>query len=137
MITSSSVKQPLKFHLLHGQKNFCTPSGCLTGAVRVAGEMITKILHIIETVINRIHPQSQSRGPSAWQREFLFIQEKSRLTLAPIGQENLPRCDFSSGSYDTVSSPYDTHVRAPALATIACLQHRLNELNKNIRIDIR
>jgi hypothetical protein len=30
-----------------------------------------------------------------------------------------------------------TYVRAPDLATIACLQHRLNELNKNIRIDIR
>jgi hypothetical protein len=30
-----------------------------------------------------------------------------------------------------------TYVRAPDLATIACLQHRLNELDKNIRIEIR
>jgi hypothetical protein len=53
--------------------------------------MITQFLHIIETVMNRIHPQSQSRSSSAWQSEFLFIQEKSRLTLAPIGQGKLPR----------------------------------------------
>jgi hypothetical protein len=52
--------------------------------------MITKILHILETSLTRIRPQSQSRGPSAWQSEFLFIQEKSRLTLAPIGQDKLP-----------------------------------------------
>jgi len=73
--------------------------------------MITKILHAIEAVMKRIRPQSQSRGSSAWQSEFLFIQEKSRLTLAPIGQDKLPRCDFSSASYDTVRSPYDTSVR--------------------------
>jgi hypothetical protein len=30
-----------------------------------------------------------------------------------------------------------TYVRAPDLATIACLQHRLNELDENIRIEIR
>ena len=30
-----------------------------------------------------------------------------------------------------------TYVEAPDLATIACLQHRLNELNENIRIEIR
>jgi len=75
--------------------------------------MITKILHIIETTLTRIHPQSQSRGSSAWQSEFIFIQEKSRLTLAPIGQEKLPRYDFSSGSYDTLRSTYDTSVRCP------------------------
>jgi hypothetical protein len=76
--------------------------------------MITKILHIIETVMNCIHPQSQSRGSFAWQSEFIFIQEKSRLTLAPIGQEKLPRYDFSSGSYDTLRSTYDTSVRCSA-----------------------
>ena len=91
--------------------SFSSPSGCLTGAVSVAGEMITKILIAIETIMNRIHPQSQPRGSSAWQSEFLFIQEKSRLTLALIGQDKLPRCDFSSASYDTVRSPYDTSVR--------------------------
>jgi hypothetical protein len=95
------------------RKKFRTPSGCLTGAISVAGEMITKILIAIETVMNRIHPQSQSRGSSAWQSEFLFIQEKSQLTLAPIGQEKLQRCDFSSGSYDTLRSTYDTSVRCP------------------------
>jgi hypothetical protein len=30
-----------------------------------------------------------------------------------------------------------TYVEAPDLATIACLQHRLNELNENIRIEIQ
>lgn len=30
-----------------------------------------------------------------------------------------------------------TYVRAPNLATLACLQHRLNELNENIHIEIR
>ena len=75
--------------------------------------MITKILIAIETVMNHIHPQSQSKCSSAWQSEFLFIQEKSRLTLAPIGQEKLPRCDFSSGSYDTLRSTYDASVRCP------------------------
>jgi len=73
--------------------------------------MIAKILIAIETVMNRIHPQIQSRGSSAWQSEFLFIQEKSRLTLAPIGQGKLPRCDFSSVSYDTSVASYDTSVR--------------------------
>jgi hypothetical protein len=29
-----------------------------------------------------------------------------------------------------------TYVKAPDLATIACLQHRLNELNENVRIEI-
>jgi hypothetical protein len=75
--------------------------------------MITKILHAIEAVMKRIRPQSQSRGSSAWQSVYLFIQEKSRLTLAPIGQEKLQRCDFSSGSYDTLRSTYDTSVRCP------------------------
>ena len=73
--------------------------------------MIIKILHIIETWLTRIRPQIQSRSHFAWQSEFLFIQEKSRLTLAPIGQDKLPRCDFSSASYDTVRSPYDTSAR--------------------------
>lgn len=75
--------------------------------------MITKILHILATSLTRIRPQSQSEGSSAWQSEFLFIQEKSRVTLAPIGQDKLPRCDFSSVSYDTLRSPYDTSVRCP------------------------
>ena len=30
-----------------------------------------------------------------------------------------------------------TYVEAPDLATIACLQHRLNELDENVRIEIR
>jgi hypothetical protein len=76
--------------------------------------MIAKILHIIETSLTRIHPQSQSRGFSAWQSEFLFIQEKSRLTLAPLGREKLQRCDSSSVPYDTLRSPYDTSVRCSA-----------------------
>jgi hypothetical protein len=75
--------------------------------------MIAQILHIIETTLTRIRPQSQSRGHFAWQSEFLFIQEKSRLTLAPIGEEKLQRCNFSSGFYDTLRSNYDTSVRCP------------------------
>lgn len=76
-------------------------------------EMIAEILHIIETSLTRICPQIESRSCSAWQSEFLFIQEKSRLTLAPIGQDKLPRCDFSSVPYDTLRSPYDASARCP------------------------
>jgi hypothetical protein len=54
------------------KKKFSSPSGCLTGVGKVAGEMITKILQIIETVMNRIHPQSRSPRAFCSQTEFPF-----------------------------------------------------------------
>jgi len=63
--------------------------------------MITKIQIVIDKIINLIHPQSRTQPCFAWQSEFLFIQEKSRLTLAPIGRENSPQCNSSPVPYDT------------------------------------
>ena len=39
--------------------------------------MITKILHIIETVVNRIRPQSRIQPCFAKQEEFAFVHGKS------------------------------------------------------------
>jgi len=76
--------------------------------------MITQILHALDAVMNRIHPQNESQRRFAWQSEFLFIQEKSKLTLSPQGDVRLPNRAFSSVGYDTMTSMYDTPVRCPA-----------------------
>jgi hypothetical protein len=60
------------------------------------------------------HPQNESQSRFAWQSEFLFIQEKSKLTLAPQREVRLPNRAFSSVGYDTMTSMYDTPVRCPA-----------------------
>jgi hypothetical protein len=90
------------------------PRRCPTSVVRVAGEMITHILRLIESAIHHIHPQNESQSRFAWQSEFLFIQEKSKLTLSPQGEVRLPNRAFSSVGYDTMTSMYDTPVRCPA-----------------------
>ena len=59
-------------------------------------------------------PQNESQSRFAWQSEFLFIQEKSKLTLSPQGDVRLPNRAFSSVGYDTMTSMYDTPVRCPA-----------------------
>jgi len=61
-----------------------------------------------------IHPQNESQSRFAWQSEFLFIQEKSKLTLSPQREVRLPNRAFSSVGYDTMTSMYDTPVRCPA-----------------------
>jgi len=66
--------------------------------------MITHILRLIESAIHRIHPQNESQSHFAWQSEFLFIQEKSKLTLSPQGDVRLPNRAFSSLGYDTMTS---------------------------------
>ena len=47
--------------------------------------MITQTLHIIETVINRIHPQSRIQPCFAKQEEFSFVHGKSKSFLADSG----------------------------------------------------
>ena len=59
-------------------------------------------------------PQNESQSRFAWQSEFLFIQEKSKLTLSPQREVRLPNRAFSSVGYDTMTSMYDTPVRCPA-----------------------
>jgi hypothetical protein len=59
-------------------------------------------------------PQNESQSRFAWQSEFLFIQEKSKLTILPQGNVRLPNRAFSSVGYDTMTSMYDTPVRCPA-----------------------
>ena len=66
--------------------------------------MITQILHALDAVINRILPQNESQSSFAWQSEFLFIQEKSKLTLSPQCDVRLPNRAFSSLGYDTMTS---------------------------------
>jgi hypothetical protein len=73
--------------------------------------MIAQILHIIETTLSRIRPQNKSRSHFAWQSEFLFVQEKSKLTISHKNNDRMARSIFSSVPYDTVRSPYDTSVR--------------------------
>ena len=59
-------------------------------------------------------PQNESQSRFAWQSEFLFIREKSKLTLSPPREVRLPNRAFSSVGYDTMTSMYDTPVRRPA-----------------------
>jgi len=92
--------------------------------------MITKILRLIESLpavthrINAtssphqlalklknlilktcpIHPQNESPNHFAWQSEFLFIQEKSKLTISTQGDVRLPNRAFSSVGYHTITS---------------------------------
>ena len=80
--------------------------------------------------------------------EWDFEMHQSPMALAyhylndlPLCPENTPtngdplgRLRFIEG--DRPGSNL-TYVRAPNLATLACLQHRLNELNENIHIEIR
>ena len=121
-----------------------SPRRCPTSVARVAGEMITHILRLIESLpavtrhsthrlnaTTSLHPlalrlknlmlktrsflpQNESQSRFAWQSEFLFIQEKSKLTLSPQGDVRLPNRAFSSVGYDTMTSMYDTPVRCPA-----------------------
>jgi hypothetical protein len=121
-------------------KLFSSPRRCPISVVRVAGEMITNILRLIPNftlatiyalpatasspLILRLKnlmlktrsflPQNESQSHFAWQSEFLFIQEKSKLTLSPQGDVRLPNRAFSSVGYDTMTSMYDTPVRCPA-----------------------
>ena len=59
------------------QKKFSSPSGCSTEVGKVTGEMITYILHIIEIVMSRIHPQNRFQLGYAKQEEFPFVHGKS------------------------------------------------------------
>jgi len=54
-----------------------SPSGCPTGVDRVSLEMITKILIAIETVMNRIYPQTRFQPCFAKQEEFAFAKNQS------------------------------------------------------------
>jgi len=62
----------------------------------------------------------------------------SNLPLCPPGSEQagdpLGQLHFIDGAHPGSNLLY---VEAPSLASIACLQHRLNELGENVRIDIR
>ena len=66
--------------------------------------MITHILRLFDSAIHHIHPQNESQSRFAWQSEFLFIQEKSKLTLSPQVDVRLPNRTFSSLGYDTMTS---------------------------------
>ena len=120
------------------------PRRCPTSVVRVAGEMITNILRLIPNFppvtrnstqrlsaksapspltlrlknlmlkTRSFLPQNECQSRFAWQSEFLFIQEKSKLTLSPQREVRLPNRAFSSVGYDTMTSMYDTPVRCPA-----------------------
>ena len=63
--------------------------------------MITQILHALDAAMNRILPQNESQSSFAWQSEFLFIQEKSKLTLSTV---RLPNRAFSTIVYDSMTS---------------------------------
>jgi len=51
-----------------------------------------------------IHTQNESPNHFAWQSEFLFIQEKSKLTISTQGDVRLPNRAFSSVGYHTITS---------------------------------
>jgi hypothetical protein len=55
--------------------------------------------------------------------------EGNSITADPLGELSFIEGDRPGSNL--------TYVRAPDLATIACLQHRLNELDENIHIEIR
>lgn len=59
----------------------------------------------------------------------------------PLGDSGKALAGDPLGRLRFIEGPHPgsnlTYVEAPDLATIACLQHRLNELNENIRIEIR
>ena len=71
-------------------------------------------LRFLKLKTRSFHPQNESQSRFAWQSEFLFIQEKSKLTLSPQCDVRLPNRAFSSVGYDTMTSMYDTPVRCPA-----------------------
>jgi hypothetical protein len=58
----------------------------------------------------------------------------------PLGDSGKALAGDPLGRLRFIEGPHPgsnlTYVEAPDLATIACLQHRLNELNENIRIEI-
>ena len=58
-----------------------SPRRCPTTLDTIAGEMITKILHIIETVMNRIQPQNRFQPCFAKQEEFCFVKDTRRTFL--------------------------------------------------------
>lgn len=55
-------------------EKFSSPRKCPTKIVKVAGEMITKILHIIETTLSCIRPQNRCQPCFAKQEEFAFVK---------------------------------------------------------------
>jgi len=63
-------------------KNFSYPSQCPTTLAMIDGEMISKILHIIETFLNRIKPQNRSQSSFAKQEEFSFVKDSQRTYLS-------------------------------------------------------
>ena len=83
------------------------PPGCLR-------QSFSASLRFLKLKTCPIHPQNESQSRFAWQSEFLFIQEKSKLTLSPQRDVRLPNRAFSSVGYDTMTSMYDTPVRCPA-----------------------
>jgi hypothetical protein len=64
----------------------------------MAGEMITKIQHLIQSVFQRNRPQNKSRVGFAWQSEFLFIQEKSKPSLLNTPSTEQPHAIFYPAS---------------------------------------
>jgi hypothetical protein len=80
--------------------------------------------------------------------EWDFEMRESPMALAyhylnnlPLCPERIRRTGDPLGNLSFIEGDHPgsnlTYVRAPDLATIACLQHRLNELDKNIRIEIQ
>jgi hypothetical protein len=57
-------------------EKFSSPRRCPTTLDTIAGEMITKILHIIETAMNRIHPQILCQPCFTKQEEFAFVKNQ-------------------------------------------------------------
>jgi len=51
-----------------------SPRRCPTRVVRVAGEMITHILRLIESAIRLIHPQNRLQPVFVKQSEFVFCK---------------------------------------------------------------
>ena len=83
------------------------PPGCLR-------QSFSASLRFLKLKTRSFLPQNESQSHFAWQSEFLFIQEKSKLTLSPQREVRLPNRAFSSVGYDTMTSMYDTPVRCPA-----------------------
>ena len=54
------------------------PRRCPTSVARVAGEMITHILRLIESAIHRIHPQNRLQPSFVKQQEFSFCDQTQR-----------------------------------------------------------
>jgi hypothetical protein len=57
----------------NNSKKYPSPSGCPTDLVKAPGEMITKILHLIQSTLLRFRPQRLFQSQSAKQEEFCFL----------------------------------------------------------------